>query len=104
MLKLQYFGHQMGSAVSLEKALTLEKIEGRKRRGQQKRRWLNGFIDSKDMSLGKLQETVKDQEAWHVAVQGVTKTQTRLNDKTRQNLWDAAKAVPRWKYIALMHL
>ena len=80
MLKLQYFGHQMGSAVSLEKALTLEKIEGRKRRGQQRRRWLNGFIDSKDMSLGKLQETVKDQEAWHVAVHGVKKGCIRLSN------------------------
>ena len=65
-------------------------------------RWLDGITDSMDMSLSKLWDMVKDREAWCVAVHAVTKTQTRLRDNTRQNLWDAAKAVPRWKYIALI--
>ena len=74
------------------------------RSGQQRMRWLDGITDSMDMSLSKLWDMVKDRETWRVATHGVTKTQTRLNDKTRQNLWDVEKAVPRWKYIALMHL
>ena len=75
-LKLQNFGHLMQRADSLEKALMLGKIEGRRRRGQQRTRWLGGNIDSMDMSLSKLQEMVKDREAGHAAVHGVTKSRT----------------------------
>ena len=76
MLKLQLFGHLMQRAESLEKTLMLGKIEGKKRRGQQRMKWLDGITDSMDMSLSKLQ----DREAWFVAVCGVTKTQTRLSN------------------------
>ena len=92
-LKLQYFGHPMWRAESMEKTLILGKIEGKRRRGQQRMRWLDSITDSLDVNLHKLQEIGKDRGAWHAAVHGVTKSQTQLRDWTmtrvcKASLWN----------------
>ena len=104
-LKLQYFGHLMQRANSLEMTLILGKIEGRRRRGWQRIRWLDGITHSRDMSLSKLQEMVKDRDTWFAAVHGVTKSQTRLSKWTTTTIQILCKYGRPWKSrILVFHL
>ena len=103
-LKRQYFGHLLWRADSLEKTLMLGKTEGRRKRGWQRMRWLDGITDSMDMSLDKLQELVMDREPWHAAVYGVTKSQTQLSDLTELKTRKYVHIPGIWGWTYLIHL